>query len=195
MNPILTVEATDKKTGTHNYLVNLLHEFGVFEAPVDNIGAIKRKIAELWIESSDFEVLFSDYTNSDPGSFAVMFMDPRGVWMEIVRETDQKIIGAGYLTDVIVNHDAYGHFTMWDSIGAGREPVLTEIMKWTFDRYNLHRMSAEIPVFMHGLARMTRRLGFTQEGVRAETRKHKGEWINTAVYGILREELYDESRT
>ena len=188
---IATVEATDGKTGKHEYDIDLLHEFGVISHEyVDDPAKMKRKIAALYIESSEHDVLFEDYTQGDPEAFLSMFLDPRSVWSEIIRRTDGKTVGCAYMTDVILNFDANAHFTVWDGIGSGREPIFLEIMNWAVDRYNLRRISCEIPVFMTGTLRMARRLGFIEEGTRREAVLHKdGKWMDTTLFGILAEEV------
>ena len=188
---IATVEATDRKTGTHEYEINLLHEFGIVSEEFrSDPSAMKRKIAALYIESAEHDVLFSDYTKGDPGAFISMFMNPRSVWLEIVRKTDGKIVGCAYMTDVILHYDADAHFTVWDGVGSGREPVFVEMMKWAIDRYHLKRLSCEVPVSHSGTLRMVKRLGFVEEGTRRDAVLHSsGEWLDATMFGILYEEV------
>lgn len=192
---LFSQECTDKKVGTHLYHINLLHEFGI---PADrDITAkeAKKKIAELYIESSKHEVLFSDETKGDFGSFLNVFLNPRAVWLEIIRETDHMNVGAMYLTDVVLGYDAKGHFTFWDGVARGREVLVTRAMKWGFERYSLERITSEIPVYQSGVIRFARRLGFKEEGRRRHGVKRHGDWVDQVIYGILKEELYngDES--
>lgn len=188
---IATVEATDGKTGTHEYDVNMLHEFGIISSEFkDNPAALKRKIAALYLESSEHDVLFSDYTRGDPSAFIDLFMNPRSVWLEIIRKTDGKTVGCAYMTDVILHYDADAHFTVWDGIGSGREPVFLEMIEWAMKRYDLRRLSCEVPVYMTGTLRMVRRLGFVEEGTRRKAIIHKdGKWMDATMFGILVEEV------
>lgn len=183
------IECTDRKNGTHVYEVHLLHEFG---HPADQgITArdAKRKIAELFIESSKHDVLFSDELSGDLGAFIDIFINPRSVWLEIIRVTDRLNIGAMYLTDVVYGYDSKGHFTFWDGIGRSREELVLRGMEWAFDRYKLERMTSEIPVYQSGVIRFTRRLGFKEEGCRRHGVKRHGEWVDQLIFGILKEEL------
>lgn len=188
---IATVEATDKRTGTHDYDINLLHEFGIVSHEFEKDPSIlKRKIAALYIESAEHDVLFSDYTRGDPEAFMDLFLNPRSVWLEIVRKTDGKIIGCAYMTDVILNYDADAHFTVWDGIGSGREAVFLELIDWAINRYKLRRISCEVPVYQTGTLRMVRRLGFVEEGTRREAVLHKdGKWMDATMFGILSREV------
>ncbi len=188
---IATVEATDNKTGTHEYEINLLHELGIVSQEYKSDPAkMKRKIAALYLESAEHDVLFSDYTRGDPEAFLSLFLNPRSVWLEIVRRTDGKTVGCAYMTDVILHFDADAHFTVWDGIGSGREPVFLELIRWAMDRYDLRRLSCEVPVFMTGTLRMVRRLGFVEEGTRREATLHKeGKWMDATMFGILAAEV------
>jgi len=190
---IANVEATDRKTGTHEYEVNMLHEFGlVSEEFRADPNALKRKIAALYVESAEHDVLFSDYTRGDPEAFLDMFMNPRSVWLEIVRKTDGKTVGCAYMTDVLLHFDADAHFAVWDGVGSGREPVFVELIKWAMNRYHLKRMSCEIPASHSGTIRMVRRLGFSEEGVRRDAVLHtNNDWLDAIMFGILYEEVND----
>lgn len=187
---LFEMACTDRKHGEQLYSVNLLHEFGKIHDTDLTPSQAKRKIAELFIESSKHEVLFSDELNGDLVSFLNIFLNPRAVWVEVVREEDQLGIGALYLTDVTLGYDADAHFTFWDGVARGRETLVQEAMKWAFDRYNLERMTSEIPVYQSGVVRFARRLGFKEEGRRRHGVKRKGDWVDQLIYGILKEELY-----
>lgn len=187
---IYEIECTDKKNGKQNYIINLLHEFGIPGDKDITAKQAKRKIADLFIESSKHEVLFSDETNGDLGAFIDIFLNPRAVWLEVIREEDNMNVGAMYLTDVTLGYDALGHFTFWDGIARGREELVLKGMKWAFDRYRLERMTSEIPAYQSGVIRFARRLGFIEEGRRRHGVRRKGDWVDQIVFGILREELY-----
>lgn len=190
---VATVEATDRKFGEQTYEIYMIHEFGIPRGEFIDAAKFKKKIADMYMESSKHDVLFSDFTQGNLESFVTLFLNPRSVWFEIRRTRDQKIIGAAYATDVILQYDADAHFTVWDSIGAGREPIFTEIMRYVMQRYNLKRISAWIPAYQRGAIRMIRRLGFTEEGRKRDAILHKeGEWIESILFGILWEELNDE---
>lgn len=152
----------------------------------------KRKAAELYVETSEHDALFTDHTEGSLEAFLNVFLDPRGIWMEVVRETDQRIVGSAYFTAIIPRFDADGHFTVWDSIASGREEVFLRTGKWLMDRYDLHRITAEVPVYQSGTLRFTtEKLGFVEEGERREAAYYKGEWVNTKLLSILRDELTD----
>ena len=181
--------ACSDRSGEHTYDINLIHEFGKFSPEFQTPDDIKKKAIELYIESSQHEVLFSDYTRGDLSSFLVVFMNPRGVWLEVTRQTDNMIIGSMYLTQVITKFDANAHFTFWDSIARGREPIILKGLEFAFERYDLERVSVEVPIYQSGVIRFVRRMGFVEEGTKRHTTIHKGVWVDSVLFGYLREEL------
>jgi hypothetical protein len=181
---IAKIECTDRRTGTHVYQINVLSEMGKRTELFTN-----DKIVQLWSEASQHEVLFNDFTAGKIEPFILLMLNPRAVWIEFVRLTDRRAVGVGYLTEVIPNFDALAHFSFWDSIARGREPLVQATMAWFFDRYNLHRLSVEVPPYQSGVIRFIKRLGFVQEGERREAIVHKGKWMPLELFGILKDDV------
>lgn len=181
---VLEVPCRNRKVGEQNLRLRLLKE-----GP-KNYGMDAKKIAEMWNEAKNHDVLFSDYTAGKFEPFLDVIVDPRGVWMEIVDESD-SIVGVMYITNITPGFDAQGHFTFWDSVASGREPLALFAMEFLMDRYDLHRMSAMIPVYQKGVIRFTERLGFQKEGTIREAIPHKGKWLPAHIFGILRDEVND----
>ncbi len=192
MTTIAIAKAKDR-TGEHTYMINLLQEFGRLEPEISTRETMAKKVRDLWEESSKFDVLFSDYTEGDVENFLDRFTDPRAVWAEIVRESDNRIIGSMFLTDVTRKHDAVGHFTFWDKVASGREPIIWKALAWAFDRYELRRVTIEIPQYQSGLKRFLEKVGFILEGTRRGAVPHKGVWVNLDMYGMLRSELEEKT--
>jgi len=180
---IMQVKCKDR-TGDHKYSIRMLQEFG------KNWGYLTNdKIAQLWAEVRKFDVLFSDYTRGKAEPFLDALFNPGSVWLEIFRLTDQRPIGAAYITNVIPHYDAKGHFTLWDKVGSGREPIFWDIMAWLMVRYDLHRITVEIPPYQSGVIRFTKKMGFRPEGEKREAVLHKGKWMPLLIFGLLRSEL------
>lgn len=180
-NTVLEIPCVSKKHGEQMLQLNLLKE-----GPA-NYGINPEKVRDIWVEYSKHDVLFSDYTQGKVEPLLDVLMDPKGVWLEVTE--DEQIIGAMYLSDIIPGFDAIGHFTFWDSVASGREPLALYAMEFLMDRYKLHRLSARIPVYQKGTIRFTERLGFVQEGTIREAIPHKGKWMPMHMYGILRTEV------
>jgi RimJ/RimL family protein N-acetyltransferase len=182
MSEILTMDCTDR-TGEHTYLVQLLYEFGnATEALTEE------KMAQIWINAKQHPVLFGDDTVFSLKEFVALFLNPAGVWMDVTDETGKQV-GVFYITSVIPGFDATGHFAFWDSVASGRQHLVHRIMEWAFDRYKLHRLSAETPPYQTGTIRFLNKLGFVHEGERREAIRHGGEWKSLVMFSILDHEL------
>lgn len=168
------------------YSVRLLQKFG---SPDPYLTA--EKIRDIWIQYSQHDTLFSDYTEGKVKPFLEMLLNPRAIIAEVFDMEDEIPIGALMLTSVIPNFDAMAHFTLWDSKGRGREPVFIAMMNLWMDEFNLHRLSVEVPKPQSGVIRFIQRLGFTQEGIRREGTIHTGKWLDLVMFGILRTEVQD----
>ena len=184
-NLVLEIPCVTHKTGEEMLRLRILRE-----GPM-NYAMNPSKIAQLWLKAKDHDVLFSDYTEGKFEPFLDVLMDPRGVFLEIVNDEDD-VIGLMYLSDVVPGFDAYGHFTFWDAVASGREPLALFAIEQIMDRYKLHRLSAMIPVYQSGTIRFTEKLGFKREGEIREAIPHKGRWMPAYHYGILRNEVEEQ---
>lgn len=162
--------------------VHLIREFGV---PTERF--TKRWIGVTLQKVLKHDVLFGDFHKGDPEAFLSVVLDPRGVWFDVEKDDDQ--IGLAYITKVIPLHDANAHFVVWNSRVRGTEPIFKCLIRWTFEHYNLQRITAEIPVYQHGVIRFARRLGFVEEGQRRNAVFYKDKWFSSIMLGILRSEV------
>lgn len=147
------------------------------------------KIRDLWMEYSKHDVLFSDYTRGKLEPFVMALLNPRTFWLELFDNSRGEAIGITMLSDIIPLYEAKGHFAFWDKIGSGKEPLIWALMELCFSEFDLHRMSAETPVYQRGTIRTINRLKFRQEGEKVEAVFYKGHWVNTLLFGITREEF------
>jgi len=166
------------------YSVRLLHEFGQ-KTPYMDYG----KIAELWESFRVHDVLFTDEIKGDLEAFIDIMMNPRSVWLEIFSLESNTPIGVANLSRVIPGFDASGHFAYWTGSSRVREDLIKIVMKWVFDRYKLHRISAEVPEYQKGVIRFINRIGFKKEGTRREGTIRHGSWRDLDMFGILSSEL------
>lgn len=174
----------EDRGGEDIYQANLLREFD------KNLALDSFKIRDLWAEFRKHDVLFSDYTAGQLLPFVAVLLDPRGVWLEVVRKTEpERPVGVAYITAVKPGHEADAHFAFWDSRGRGREPLVLFLAEWVMDRYHLHRLNAAVPAYQHGVLRFTERLGFRREGAKREAVLYKGSRGPLILFGILRDEV------
>ena len=145
------------------------------------------KIAQIWGQAKQHDVLFSDYTRGDFQPFLLAMLHPASAWMEI--ELESKPVGLMYFTRITQGVDCLGHFTVWDGRAGGREPIFLRAIDWAFEEFNLHRMSAQVPVYQSGVRRFINRLGFVEEGLKREAVIYKGKWFPMQMFGLLRSDM------
>ena len=116
------------------------------------------KIRDLWVEYSKHDVLFSDYTRGKLEPFVMALLNPKTFWFELFDNSRGEAIGIAMLSDIVPLYEAKGHFAFWDKIGSGKEPLIWGLMELCFSEFDLHRMSAETPVYQRGTIRTIKRL-------------------------------------
>lgn len=179
---VLRVPCSDR-SGEHNYIAELLWEGG------KGYGLTPRRIADIWREARKFDVLFSDETKGKFEPFFFSLVNPGAVWFELRREGDDTPVGILYYTNLIPGFDTQGHFAFWDSIARGREPLILFVTEWVMDRYNLPRITAQIPPYQAGVIRFTKRVGFVQEGEMREAVIYKDRRWPLLIFGMTRGDL------
>ncbi len=180
---------TTCRIGDHDetYAIRILHEFGKGDGYLN-----PTKIRDMWAAVKGHKVLFSDQTFGKAELFLMVLLDPASVWLDIVRllDKEEESIGVIHLSNVIPGFDAKGHFWIWDGAAGPRKEIFFQTMEWVFDRYGLHRLSAEVPAYQHGVLRfLTRHLCFVQEGIRREAVMYEGHWCPLIEHGITIDEF------
>ncbi len=177
----------DEQEGHREYSVRLLQKFGKVDPYLTPL-----KIQELWIEYSQHDTLFSDYTLGKVEPFLDVLFANNAAVAEIYSIDDKAPIGSMMLTRVIRNFDGLAHFTLWNGKARGKEPLFLEMMRLWMGEFNLRRLSTEIAGHSKGVIRMIKRLGFQHEGTRRDGNLHKGVWIDLEMFGILESELQEK---
>lgn len=173
--------------GPHLFSIRVLHEHGV-----TNGYLTPKKIQQLWLAFKDNPVIFTDEVEGSFERFLTVLMDPETIWFELFDEISQAIKGVYFLTDIYPGYEATGHFAYWDRIAAGRERMVHEMMRIVFDKYNLNRMTTEIPAYQTGTIRSAEELGFVKEGLKRQAARRHGSWKDVVIMGILRSELEEK---
>lgn len=187
-NVVLEIPCADR-LGEEKYEAELLWEGG------RNFGLTPYKIRDLWLESKDYDVLFSDETKGKFKPFFYTLVNPAATWFEVRRRGDDTPRGLVYFTQIIPHFDAQGHFTFWDKIAGGREPFILFLVEWIMDRYSLHRISAQVPPYQAGVIRFIKRLGFEQEGEIREAVNYKGRKFPLILFGMTKDEVDEAIRS
>lgn len=71
--------------------------------------------------------------------------------------------------------------------GYGKE-ILKEILRFVFEKMNLHRVEAEVNESNSAGSRLVEGLGFKREGILREAKYTKGSYENIIRYGLLKKE-------
>lgn len=189
MTELLRMGLEDKEGERHEYSVRLLQKFGSIDPYFS-----PQKVQELWIEYSQHDTLFSDYTLGKVEPFLDVMFASNAVVAEIYNIDEEVPAGAMMITRVLKNFDALAHFTLWNGKVRGKEPLFLEMMRMWMREFNLRRLSVEVPGLHKGLIRMIKRLGFQYEGTRREGSIHKETWVDLEMFGILESELQSKLR-
>lgn len=174
----------EEEDGTKEYSVRLLQKFGAVDPYLT-----PQKVQELWIEYSQHDTLFSDYTLGKVEPFLDILFANNAAIAEIYSIDDEVPIGSMMLTRILPNFDGLAHFTLWNGKARGKEPLFLEMMRLWMNEFNLRRLSTEITGHSKGVIRMIERLGFQHEGTRREGSIHKEVWVDLEMFGILESEL------
>lgn len=179
-----------KECGKHTYIVRLVKELGTIGPLLVDKLSLSAYIGNLFIRCSKYDALFSDRSRGDPEDFTINFMSLDSTWLEVIEAGSNKQVGVMYLTGVNPGWDAEAHISFWDAKIQGREPLIWDAAEWAMDRYDLHRLTAEIPVEFSTFNRIVRgSLGFVHEGKRREATLQKGKWRDMYIYGMLKGDL------
>jgi len=180
--PVITREEILKGKAPGTYEVRLLKEAG-------NSFLTPEKLREIWMEAKHHDVLFDDQIDGKAKPFLHVLSAPNSTWFEVYHIEQNKPVGMLYMNRILPCFDGFGHFAFWDNVGAGRENLILETLRYVMKKYELPRVSTEVPVYQRGTLRMVKRLGFMKEGERRNGVLYKGKWMNQALFGMLREEL------
>lgn len=165
-------------------------------------GPILRNIylAELTIERlkyyyerlKKFKWIFNNFMKDDLDSFIRTFISQSRLTGDVVAnglvwEVDD--VGLLGLSDIIPKHDATLHFSFWDRRTKGREVLLREFVKYVFRVFEFNRLSAEVPLYAAPwLPMIYEAAGFVAEGRKRKDAFYEGQWFDTRMLSVLREE-------
>lgn len=144
----------------------------------------EEKIKYLWEQMQRFPIVFDDFSKGNYENFLSKFFVPSNVFIDIGPNLG---LAAGFATKPGL--DSVLHLVMFDRRLRGREETFKEIMGYFFDKLKLRRMTAMIADDAIFAKRLVMRLGFKEEGCMRKSILRDGEFKDTYVYGILREEM------
>lgn len=141
------------------------------------------KIDEIWSRLANVPYIFDDVTRGNKSAYMNRFFEKDTVAYEL------GDFGLMYFTEVRVGFNANGHIVFWDRRFKNRAPIAKVICQRMFEEFEVHRISALIPVFNRAAIIFTKRIGFKLEGVAREVCLSLGKWHDSAILSLLRRDL------
>ncbi len=153
-------------------------------------------LKEFWEKARVYRTLFNQEIRNNYDRFLPLILR-RGLTEDSIEPTglfwrvDPDFVGVFYMTNIIAEQDALAHYTFFDGRHRGRVDLCKEMLNYVFDRYNLRRLTVEIPLYAtektHNF--VSKSLSFKNEGRKRKAILFDDEWFDVIVYGILREEV------
>lgn len=143
----------------------------------------KAKLLALWNKVKDFDRIYSDWDRCDELAFYDRILSSN----THVLETENGIL---IIDNLLPNIRGQVHVIFWDKKLSNKTAMLKQCIAWAFDRFQLERMEAVIPEFARALRRfMTEKLHFTFEGRLRKRMLYKGEYTDSLIFSLIREEI------
>jgi len=98
-------------------------------------------------------------------------------------------VGMFYMNN-ISDIEADVHYSFFDRRHKGREPLVKAMIQHVFKKYDFVRLNVSVPAHAGIRVRIfVEKCGFRIEGKKRNASWWKGQWFDTYMYGILREEV------
>ncbi len=142
----------------------------------------KERAEALWNHLQSQDYAFDDLTKADPAKFAMQFFNPETLLFEI--EDMQGLIS---VTQLVPGVNATLHLAVWGDVPAYTIYKLGHsVIRWVFQRYNLHRLTTLIPEGNEAAGKFIELLLFRKEGYLREAFLKDGKFQGLTVRGLLR---------
>lgn len=151
----------------------------------------------LWEKSKGLKTVFNDETRGDYKAFIEKFfatdsdgsLISRGLFWVV-----DDFVGIMYLTEIRPGVDAVAHFIFYDAVLNGRDVLVRALLKHVFEKYNFHRISAEIALYANPkIFTFVEAVGFKHEGRRRQYLFYNGKWSDLQLYYILKEKFLSDA--
>ena len=130
------------------------------------------------------------YTESDAKAFLALVQDPSRLWLAIsLRDDGRQIGGIGLTVDEKHQHAELGY---WIGVAHWGKGYATEaaraMLRYGFENLGLHRIFASHFRHNPSSGRILRKLGMRHEGCQREHLRKWDKFVDSELYGILRQE-------
>lgn len=148
-------------------------------------------IVTFWEKARRFRVLFSDEIAGSFQKFLEVFasQDEHGnIFGHGLAWVVDDFTGVFYMTDIKTT-EATVHFSFFDGRFRGRLPLVRQMIKYAFERYNFIRLNVEIAKYADEKTfNFVEAIGFKEEGRKRKAVRFNGDLFDVIYYGLLREE-------
>jgi RimJ/RimL family protein N-acetyltransferase len=130
--------------------------------------------------------------------FAERTGDPRRTWdLAVVRRDTGQVIGSvGLRLDATREQAALGYCYDQEAWGQGfATEAAMEILRFGFEDLGLHRIHASADTRNGGSIRVLDKIGMRQEGCLRQHVQMRGEWRDSYLYAMLRDEWLEKRGT
>lgn len=166
--------------------MRVVSEDGV-EYTVRAFAATEAAIELLWDSFRNHTVLFSDENKDNLQAFTNFVLAADTVILEVIG------CGVVYLTELVPESEANGHYLFWDKKTRGRQRLLLSVLAWFSRELKLHRINAEIPIYAYAALHRMQKLGICAEGRRRQSVLKDGVWWDSVLFGIIDTEFTNEA--
>lgn len=141
----------------------------------------------LWEECQKYPTLFSDLTRGSLDNFMGLLQAPHTFWMEVYDQ--RNLVGLIYLMGLDQVVDIEVHVLFFDRRTKDKIALCRALVRWVFQEFKPHRLSACMPVIYHAVIRLAKGVGFKIEGTRREAALLGGQWVDELQLGLLAKEM------
>jgi len=150
-----------------------------------NFAATKENITRAWWEMNKFPILFDDFKRGNFKYFISLFLDPDNLFLQC------GDYGLARIRGIQPGGNCEIHLTFWDRRFRGRQAECLAALKWLFYHFKLERATIVIVETSRVAIKFIKSLGFKQEGVLRNSFLFKGKYLNSIIFGILKEEVFN----
>lgn len=160
----------------------------------------KENLYTLFLKFSQFKTIIGKEFRGDFKQFCTLFLtqqrdgtvDSNGIFWVV-----DDFVGIFYITEIQPGVDCTVHYSFFDKRHKGRIELIKGMMRYVFEALKFQRMTARIPLYAKPsvLYFTEQHLGFTKEGRMRKAELFDGKWFDVNIYGLLREEALNGTKT
>jgi hypothetical protein len=166
------------------------------------IGYVFRKVLQEPTDLNDYHAGCGEACGECPicisarTAAAAMLTNPHTWAWEVYSKDPVDFVGILMLSEVDPGRDATAHFKFFDGALRDKNEVLRSWFDWAFRKFDLRRISAEVPHYAFSLLKAYKRLGFggnfkykefDVEGIKRGVMQEKDRPVDIIILGKMRD--------